>query len=269
VEVTERFADLMAQPVADIPLDRAALLIAAHARPGLDIGVELRRLDDLASGCPAPDLGAITRYLFTDLGFAGNTTAYHDPRNSYLDQVMARRLGIPITLSVLAIAVGRRLEVPLAGVAMPGHFLLRDEADPRVFVDAFGGGARLDGADCRAMFRTLHGPGVAFADDYLDPVGTDVVLARMLANLRSVFISLGDRSSLVWVLRLRTVLPGSPAEDRADLAAGLASLGRFDAAAVEFDLAADIGRDSSDDGLGGGLSDEWRRTALRLRARLN
>ena len=261
VEVTQRFADLMSRPEAEVPPDEVALLIAAHARPDLDVAAELAGLDRLAGGCWAPTLDALRPYLFVDLGFRGDARDYYDPRNSYLDQVVERRLGIPITLSILAMAVGRRLGVPLDGVAMPGHFLLRDRVDPDVFVDPFGGGVALDRWGCEAMFHALHGADVDFDAAFLAPVGPRVIAARMLANLRAVFVAAGDRTSLLWVLRLRTLLPGATPEDRADFASGLAAVGRFDIAAREYDEAAA--------GLGGPLGEELRRNAARLRSRLN
>ncbi|MGZ4706458.1 MAG: SirB1 family protein [Acidimicrobiales bacterium] len=261
MEVTERFAELVAAPGDDLPLDVASLLIAEHARPDLDVALELGRLDDLAASCPVPTLDGLVTHLFRDLGYAGNSANYYDPRNSYLDQVVSRRLGIPITLSVLAIVVGRRLGVPLAGVGMPGHFLLRDRVDPDVFVDPFVGGRFLDRDGCVAVFRSLHGADAPFDDRFLDPVHPQQVIARMLANLRSVFISQGDRSSMLWVLRLRTLLPGASPEDRADFAGCLAATGRFGEAAQQYDDAAL--------GLGGRLGEELSRNAARLRARLN
>jgi regulator of sirC expression with transglutaminase-like and TPR domain len=261
VEATERFAELVSRPASEIPLDQASLWLAAHARPDLDVAAELAHLDDLAAHCGASTLDGLTGYLFVDLGYRGNARDYYDPRNSYLDQVRARRLGIPITLSILAIVVGRRLGLSLEGVGMPGHFLLRDQGDESVFLDPFGGGGLLDRQGCQATFHALHGPDAPFHEAFLEPVSNRIVLARMLANLRSVFLSRGDRQSLLWVLHLRTLLPDSSAEDRADFAAGLASLGRFDAAANEYDVAAD--------GLGGSLGAELHRNAVRLRARLN
>src|SRR5262245_40696304 len=103
---SERFGELVARADDEVPLDEAALLIAGHARPELDVDAELARLDELAAGCRTPTLDGLVAHLFTDLGYAGNRGNYYDPRNSYLDQVVTRRLGIPITLSVLAIVVG-------------------------------------------------------------------------------------------------------------------------------------------------------------------
>ena len=269
MEITERFAELVGRPEPAIPLDDAALLIAAHGRVdpdrperALDLDVERARLDALASSCPAPARDALLAHLFGELGFAGDQRDYYDPRNSYLDEVLSRRRGIPITLSVLAMTVGRRLDVPLTGVGMPGHFLLRDEVDPDAFVDAYHGGVVLDRAGCVEVFHRVHGPGAMFHDAYLEPVGTLDIVARMLANLRNAFVSRGDRVALTWVLRLRTFLPGSPAEDQVDLATALASLGRFGGRG----LRVRAGRGAR---LGGTLGEEYGRNASRLRARLN
>jgi len=259
--VAERFGELMAGPEAELALDEAALLIAARFRPDLDLARELGHLDELAAGCPGPTLDYLLAHLFGDLGFAGNRVDYYDPRNSYLDQVVARRTGIPITLAVLTLSVGRRLGVPLVGVGMPGHFLVRDQVDPDLFVDPFRSGARLDGRQCAAAFAAVHGPEAAFHPAYLAPVGPRLIVSRMLANLRSIFAGVGDRPSLVAVLELNNCLPASSGEDRGELAAALAATGRFGDAARQYDLAAEL--------LGGSLGAEYRRNADRLRARLN
>jgi Transglutaminase-like superfamily len=259
--LTERFAELVSRPETQIPLDEAALVIAGRFQPGIDIARELRGLDHLAAGCFAPTLDALVAYLFSDLGFAGNRLDYYDPSNSYLDQVVARRVGIPITLGVLTIVVGRRLGVPLVGVGLPGHFVLRDRVDPTVFVDPFSGGLLLDRQGCIATFHAVHGPDAPFDDDYLKPVGTVAILTRLLANLRGIFAARSDRAALVGVLELRVALPSASAEDRCDLAGALASAGRFADAARHFDEAGTE--------LGGSLGREYRRNAERLRARLN
>jgi len=230
------FADLVARPEAEIPLDEAALLIAYHARPELDLGAELARLDDLAASCDPPTFEGLVRHLFADLGFHGNTEHYREPDNSYLDQVLRRRVGIPISLSVLTMEVGRRLGVPFDGVGMPGHFLVRHRADPAAFLDPFGGGRRLDAAGCREIFTALGGTG--WSDDYLAPVGPRAILSRMLLNLQGLFLP-SDLRSAAWVLQLRLAIPGVPVPERLGLARALGTLGRFAASAAELDRVAD------------------------------
>jgi len=258
VRATARFAELVARPDADIPLDEAALLIAYHARPGLDLGEELALLDDLAASCRPPTFDGIVRHLFSELGFRGNSDDYQNPDNSYLDQVLRRRVGIPISLSVLTMEVGRRLGVPFDGVGMPGHFLVRLRADPEGFLDPFGGGRRLDRAGCRAIFESLGGTG--WNDAYLAPVGPRAILNRMLLNLQGLFLP-GDLRSAAWVLELRLTIPGLTVPDRLGLARALGSLGRFGAAAAELETVA------------GGLPDDeaapLRAEARSLRARSN
>jgi regulator of sirC expression with transglutaminase-like and TPR domain len=261
VDITEEFSRLVARPEPEVRLDRVAMLIAAHGHPGLDVDHELERLDALAAACPEPSLDAVLGLLFGEVGLSGDHRDYYDPRNSYLDQVLSRRVGIPIALSVVTMEVARRRGVQLVGIGMPGHFLVRDGDDRDRFVDPYHGGAVLDRDACLALFHSAHGPGAVFRDSYLDPVGTLDITARMLANLRNVFVSRGDRRALTWVLRLRTALPGSPAEEQVDLAAALASVGRFGDAAAEYEQAAAR--------LGGTLGQEYGRSATRLRARLN
>jgi regulator of sirC expression with transglutaminase-like and TPR domain len=241
---TGRFAALVARPEEEIPLDEAALLIAAQARPDLDVAAELALLDELAGGCKEPTLDGLTRHLFSELGFRGNTEEYADPDNSYLDQVLRRRVGIPISLSVLTMEVGRRLGVPLDGVGMPGHFLVRHRAEPGTFLDPFGGGRRLDAAGCQALFAALGGTG--WHEDYLAPVGTRAILTRMLLNLQGLFLP-SDLRSAAWVLELRLAIPGLGVADRLGLARALGSLGRFGSAAAELDrVAAELPAEEAD-----------------------
>jgi regulator of sirC expression with transglutaminase-like and TPR domain len=235
-EPTSEFARLVARPDEEIPLDQAALLIAAHARPELDVAEELGRLDALAAGCKEPTLEGLTSHLFEELGFRGNTEHYGDPDNSYLDQVVRRRLGIPITLSLLTMEVGRRLGVPLDGVGMPGHFLVHHRAEPATFLDPFGGGRRLDATGCRVIFTGLGGTG--WQESFLEPVGARTILSRMLLNLQGVFLPASLRSA-AWVLELRLTIPGLALADRLGLARALGAMGQFGPAAEALDRAAD------------------------------
>jgi regulator of sirC expression with transglutaminase-like and TPR domain len=256
---TTRFAELLAGPDQAVAPGEAALLIAAHAHPGLDVAEWIGRLDDLADAAPA-EPAALARHLFVDLGFAGNRLDYGDPRNSYLDDVLSRRLGIPITLSVVMIEVGRRVGISVEGVGMPGHFLVQTATDrrpPRYF-DPFDNGAELTREGSEARFAELH-PGAAFEPGFLDPVGSRAIVTRMLANLEQTLIA-REPSAVVWVTRLRLLVPGLTPAARRQLAARLGSLGAFSAAADVLDELAD------EPGSSASTRDEAAARALRARA---
>ena len=235
VEPTERFVELVSAPDHEVPLAEAAFLIAAHDHE-VDIAGELEALEDLARRAPETS-ELVARYLFVELGFAGNEADYADPRNSYLDEVLRRRLGIPITLSVLMLEVGRRQGLVLAGVGMPGHFLVRG-ADG-AFYDPFHGGVRLDEAGCRMIFEATRGP-VPFRPEYLRAVGSRAILARMLANLVQSAGS-HEPAAALWATRLRLLIPGLSVAERHDGALLLGRFGQFSEAATALDaLAADL-----------------------------
>jgi regulator of sirC expression with transglutaminase-like and TPR domain len=258
-EPTARFGELVARPEAEIPLDEAAVLIGAHAAPGLDVDRQLARLDELAATCPAATLDGLCGHLFDDLGFTGNRDDYLDPRNSYLHEVLDRRTGIPISLSVVMVEVGRRLGVPLAGVGMPAHFLVRHLGEPPTVLDPFAGGVRLTEEECETIFRILGGTG-AWVPAYLDPVGPRAILTRMLVNLQGIFMP-KDLRSAVWVLRLRLLIPGMGVPEQVAVARALGSLGQFDAAGEALDSAADVAPVEE--------ADRLRAQARALRARSN
>lgn len=260
---TDRFARLVQGPkgVLDANLDTAALLIAAHARPGLDVDAHLRTLDDLAAACEEPVLAEVTNKLFGVEGFRGNDADYYDARNSYLDQVLERRTGIPITLSVIVMEVARRLGIDLDGVSMPGHFLVRLAGEPPILLDPFEGGRLLGESECVARFHAVQGPAAPFDPGYLEPVGTVAILARMLNNLRNIHLQRQDSASLEWVLRLRGLLPGATLEERTERAGVLAALARFDEAATLLEDLADEATEPQ--------AVSMTSKARRLRARLN
>ena len=248
MDPTARFGELVQLPEAEIPLDETMFVIAAHDHD-VDIDAQRARLDTLA--VDAPDgADALAVYLFDELDFHGNERDYTDPRNSYLDCVLDRRLGIPITLSILMMEVGRRRDVTLDGIGMPGHFLV-GARDGRYY-DAFHRGRRLDADGARALFTAMRDD-VPFLDEYLAPVGTRAILARVLANLLRAFV---DRApvSAVWAARLRLLIPGLTPSERREVAVLLGSLGRFAEAANELealvpdlddDTAARIARDAA------------------------
>jgi regulator of sirC expression with transglutaminase-like and TPR domain len=209
VDPTARFVELVTGPEASLPLDEAGLLVAAHAHPGIDVDAQLARFDDLAAQVGEPTLDGLRRLLFRDLGFTGNEADYYDPANSYLDDVLDRRIGLPITLAVVLMEVGRRVGVPLSGVSMPGHFLVRDKVDPEVFVDAFAGGRILDRRACELRFHGVHGADAQFDPAFLEPVGRLAIVDRVLGNLDGMAARRGDPFMQAWVLRLRVALPAA------------------------------------------------------------
>jgi regulator of sirC expression with transglutaminase-like and TPR domain len=263
VTPTDRFLALVRGPEAALPLDEAALLLAAHAEPDLDITGQLVRLDDLAASCSEPTVEGVRTLLFGELALQGNTSDYDDPRNSFLDQVLDRKVGIPISLSVLTIEVGRRVGVAFEGIGLPGHFLVRQVGDPEHLMDPFHHGRLLDMDACASLFQSLFGPAAPFSPSLLAPVGPRQILARMLANLKNSYNDRGDAEALEWVLRLRAAIPGVPARELADLARVLVNLGRFGEAADALDRLVLAGQfDESDNKSLAGR-------AAMLRARLN
>ena len=235
---TEAFKALVQDPGLEPPLDKAALLIAAHARPELDVDAQLGRLDHLAAQVGEPTLDGLTRLLFSELAFTGNRASYYEPDNSFLDQVLDRRWGIPITLSIVTAEIGRRCGVPLDCVGMPGHFLLRDRQSHQVYIDPFASGRRLDLAGCESIFRELAGPAAPFSPDMLAVSDTRSTLARLLNNLKMIYTQQGQSSDLAWTLRLRCAIPGVPVNDHVELAGVLANLGQYGEAAEHCEVAA-------------------------------
>lgn len=260
MEAVRRFAELVHAPEPDIPLDEAALLIAAASKDEVDVAGALTALDRLADRVTAPTLDGLRALLFRDLGFGGNPDDYYDPANSFLDDVIDRRIGIPISLAVVMMEVGRRIGVPLWGVSMPGHFLVRDKVDPEVFVDPFARGRLLDRAGCAARFHAVQGAGSVFDDSFLDPVGKRTILTRMLANLETIAAMRDDRTLLVRVLSLRVAVPDASLADHRKLAGALASSGRYVEAAEVLETFAD--RETEGSSAARALADQ-------LRARLN
>jgi regulator of sirC expression with transglutaminase-like and TPR domain len=236
-DATARFLALVESE--DVRLDEGAMLIAAHAHPSLDVDAEVGRLDELAAACP-PGLDGLRKHLFGSLGFKGNDTQYGDPRNSYLNDVLDRRVGIPITLSILTMEVGRRIGVPLAGVGLPGHFLVRHEAVPPLLLDPYNGGHSLTLEDCETLVRRLYADRVAFTPSLLAPVDNRAILARMLNNLRQTFQRSGDAVSAAWVLRLRAGIPGTAPRELGEMATAQAALGRYEEAAGTLDRLAGL-----------------------------
>lgn len=212
------------QPDEQINLERAALYLAQEEYPQLDVEAYLNALDTMASeveerlpaeSYPLRIIQTINRYLYDDLGFAGNTADYYDPRNSYINDVIDRRTGIPITLSLVYLAIARRLDFPMVGVGMPGHFLIRPAvAEMEVFVDAFHGGEVMFPQDCQERLSQLYGP-VEMSPRFLAAVTPRQFLGRMLTNLKVIYLNRSDLlKGLAAIERILLLFPGTPPELR-------------------------------------------------------
>lgn len=196
-------------------------------------------LDRLAEGAPAicADAETVLDYVFVDLGFKGNHREYFSPDNSYLHRVLETRLGIPITLAVVAIEVGRRLGIALTPVGFPGHFLLGDGARNDRWFDPFEAGRALDVAGCQDLLARAH-PGARLEPSHTAVLGAGEVAHRMLNNLRHIHLTMGDLSRATAVAQLSVALPGSGVAHRIELIKLLNATGRFDAAAEQHEVLA-------------------------------
>jgi regulator of sirC expression with transglutaminase-like and TPR domain len=218
-----RFAKLIARP--RVSLAEAALAIAEEEYPRLDAPSYLHAIDQLAGEvdrrAPRPErdaarvLRAVRDVLFEVHGFRGNSASYYDPRNSYLNEVMDRRLGIPITLGILYLEIADRVGVALEGVNFPGHFLVKYTAgDLEVFIDPYHHGEIFSRQECIERFRRVA-PGRSFRPEHLDAVGARQILARLLHNLKKIYVETGDDVRSLWVTdRLVLLAPDDPAERR-------------------------------------------------------
>jgi regulator of sirC expression with transglutaminase-like and TPR domain len=250
-----RFAEIAALPDASIDLGEAAFVIAAEEYPALDVRQCLLRLDDLAAQVRprlASATGAVERlalltdYLHRERNLRGNEEEYYDPRNSYLNEVLDRGTGIPISLSVLYMEVGKRTGVPLEGIGFPAHFLLRlASAREGVYLDPFHGGSFLTEEDCRALLERLTGGQVPFDPRFLQPVSNRQILVRMLNNLKGIYLRQGAFEKAVAACdRILLLTPGSAREYR-DRGAIYAQLEAFRLALADFEeyLARGAGED--------------------------
>lgn len=216
MDPTARLRDLLGAGQDTFALDEAALLIAAHEHPELDIGARQAMLDQLARSIDEPSFEALIATLFGLGGFAGNVEDYYDPENSYLDSVLDRRVGIPILLAVVAMEVGRRRGVGVVGIGMPGHFLVRSADRPALYADPFNGPGLLGPEDCRTLFTTITGGDARWDDAYLAPSSHLDIVVRILANLKAIHQQRNDYLRLGRVMRMRSVVPVLAERERAE-----------------------------------------------------
>jgi regulator of sirC expression with transglutaminase-like and TPR domain len=214
------FEDAISSGEIDVPL--AALCFAREiAYPRLDIERHLGRLDTLANAAwriispehsVAEQAEALADFLFIQERLRGNAQDYNDPRNSYLNEVLERRLGIPISLSAVYIAVAVRLGLPAQGIGLPGHFIVSLPASGGdIYIDPFHGGNRLSLEDCALLVRQSIGYDVGVQEEWLQPMAPQAILTRMLNNLRNVYYQLEDWDYALAVIdRLRLLQPELP-----------------------------------------------------------
>jgi regulator of sirC expression with transglutaminase-like and TPR domain len=211
----EDFKHVGALPDDYIDLEKNALLIARYAYPSLDTDAYTQKLEEMAtevrermgrrvSGEEA--VKTLNRYLFSEQGFRGNTKNYYEADNSYLNRVIDRRMGIPISLSTIYLLIGRRLGLPLNGIGMPGHFLVKFESERyKIFIDCFNAGALLSEKDCG---RFLVQAGYGFEEKYLQRSSNRILLIRMLKNLIAIYSKLDDHVKAGRLNRFMQVLSG-------------------------------------------------------------
>lgn len=230
-----RFAEVVSRD--DLPLDQAALLLGAWDYPLRDVELYRDRLDAIAYDA-APDVAraaggigrarAISDHLFDRLGFAGNTSDYYDPRNSFLTDVLDRRMGIPISLSVLYLETARRLGVLAQGVNFPGHFLVRVAVeDAWLYLDPFSSGRALTPMDLESLLRKTTTPDAVLEPSVIAAATKRQIVARMLVNLAGIYGRNGDLPRSLDVLeRLAILEPANPriARDLAQLRARVDNL---------------------------------------------
>ncbi|MCP9473416.1 MAG: transglutaminase-like domain-containing protein [Nitrospira sp.] len=218
--IESELIELSARPDDAMSLEAGSFLIARYAYPSLDVSRYQAQLDMMAQevrarvGCRSSGeetVNALNRYVFAEQGFKGNTKNYYEPENSYLNRVIDRRMGIPISLSVVYLLIGQRLGLPLLGIGMPGHFLVKYESKRySVFIDCFNGGALLTEKNC-ARFLTEAGYG--FDDKYLQPSPVRAILARMVKNLCSIYAKMNEPVKSARLITFMEILGGPSREE--------------------------------------------------------
>ncbi|NJR66657.1 MAG: tetratricopeptide repeat protein [Leptolyngbyaceae cyanobacterium CRU_2_3] len=222
----QRFYQEIHQPDEQIDLAKAALYLAQEEYPQLDVEEYLNALDAMAvevqerlpiAAYPLRIIQVLNHYLYEDLKFRGNTDSYYDPRNSYLNQVIDRRTGIPITLALVYLEIARRIDFPMVGIGMPGHFLIRPLVEGmQIFVDPFNQGEVLFEQDCQERLNQIYNQQLfEFRPEFLESVSPQYFLARMLTNLKAVYLESNDvPRALAAIERILLLFPHAVMEQR-------------------------------------------------------
>lgn len=223
--IRQRFLEMMQLPDAEIDLARSALLVAAENDTTLDVDAEMARLDDWAQQLSSridpswnnlQRLARLRTFMYEELGFKGDVRGYYSPANSLLHSVMTRRLGIPLTLSILFMEIGWRIGVPFEGVGFPGHFLVRLTGEPAdLLLDPYDHGASVHEDDCKRMIELTTGGSVPFEPSMVRSLGKKEMIARLLFNLKVACLKANDDfGALSAVERLLLLHPNDAPELR-------------------------------------------------------
>ena len=269
--LVQRFSDVVGPGVEDDKIDllRGSLLIAETDYPQLRSELYVRKIEELAVRAksrlvdgsePGESIQILNQILFNEEGLRGNNEDFYDPRNSFINDVLDRKLGIPIALAVIYMEVARRIGFPLFGVGMPGHFLLKhyDVDGRQILIDCFEGGKIVSTADCQHRLNEIYSGQLTLQADFLGAVPRRQILMRMLNNLRSIYLTHRNfRKGLQIVDLILAIYPRSP-EDVKQRAVLLHEIGQTTRALDDFDLYLKMSPEASD-------ADEIRQVSLSIR----
>ena len=225
IKARQFFLEIAALDEEAFPLDRAALVLALEEYPNLDVQTYLRRLDTFAARAQVllgeertaiNVIESINEVLFVQEGLRGNDEDYYDPRNCYVNEVLDRKLGIPISLSVIYMAVAKRIDFPIKGIGFPGHFLMKHSANDRdIVVDAFNLGRIMTSNDCQELLDKTYNGTVSMNPSLLQPMEKRTILTRMLYNLKGIYTQKEQyQKALSAIDRILMLNPGIPSELR-------------------------------------------------------
>jgi regulator of sirC expression with transglutaminase-like and TPR domain len=228
-----------------VDLACAALEIARDDYPDLDVAGYLRRIDQIAvhvmerlesEKTVYHRIAALNSVMFEEHGFHGNRRNYYDPKNSFPNEVIERKMGIPISLSVLYMEVAQRTGLPLYGVSFPGHFLVKYSDDrERIVIDPFNAGEVKSRESLGQLLKSLYGGKVTLVDDFLEPVTKKQIIRRMLNNLKMIYLQEKNFLKILAVLQRLVVLDPSSAEDIRDRGSVYLKLECFQYALADFE----------------------------------
>ncbi|ELS02661.1 hypothetical protein Xen7305DRAFT_00023790 [Xenococcus sp. PCC 7305] len=221
----DNFAQEVSRSDESINLARASLYCAQAEYPELEVAKYLQQLDLIAEDIaiklpsqryPLQVIKTINNHLYNYLEFTGNSEDYYNPKNSFLNDVLDLRTGIPLTLAIVYLEIAKRLDFPMLGIGMPGHFLIRpDFNEAGIFVDAFNQGEILFKEDCAAKLQQLYQQPVKLEPRFLAPVTNKQILARMLTNLKQIFLHRRQYNKVLAIITgLLVLFPNNPHELR-------------------------------------------------------